>query len=1060
MKRYIIFTVLLAVFLYNAFAQTAAPEITQIVVNETGNVTLTWTPNTSVTDFDHSEVWYQQSYVQGFHKIPNSGNPDYTAYYYVHTDARANNRETDFYVVNYNSNLETFISDTVSAIYLTACFSPDEIQLNWNKIHPSWTGDDFYIYRKAGLGSTWQFLDSTSDTSYQDILVPGYEEYSYKVYYKDASDATASVSNATNPISYSDHQPVTPLITSIAIEPTGYTAIEWEKSPSTNVTTYIIYVKKTTGNWEELGKTGSPDQLFWFDQQTTLYDCEQLRAYAIAAIDNCDETGTNYPDSSKNILILHTPEYKTGDNKIKLLWEPYESMSVTRYEIYTSNDNGNTFVKYAELPATETEYSFINLEIGRYCFKVRAIHEREIGEKPQIITSCHYCVDVYIPQGPEITQIVVDETGGVTLTWIPNTFVTDFDHSEVWYQQSYFPGYNKIPDSENPDYAASHYEHTDARANNRQTDYYVLNYNSALEVLSSDTVSAIYLTACFSSEKIQLKWNQIHPSWTGHAFHIYRKAGVDSDWEFIDSTYNISYQDIPEPGYKDYSYKVYYKDASSATASVSNATDPISYSNHQPITPSITSITIEPDGTTAIEWEKSPSTNVVDYIIYIEKSTGGWEELGRTGSPDEFNWIDRQTTLYDCEQLRTYAIAAIDNCGETGTNYPDSCKNTFVLYNPNYEICDSEIKLLWEPYENMTVTRYEIYISDDNGDTFVKHTELPATETEYSYTDLKTGHYCFKISAIHERGEEEKPQIITSCYYCIDVYVPQEPGASFFHYVSVKDNTIRIRFEVDNTTAVSQKYQIERSETGLDGSYDIITTLESTGSDIISFVDNDPVLNTQNTSYHYLLHALDSCGKAFPAEKPAQSILLTATEDENHHANLEWNHYDGFLTELDYYIIHRYINDELDNTFSATIRSNFFTDINMRIANQALTFAYRITAISNPYNNDYSKIDTAFSNIAPLKRLDSDVWFPNAFAPMGGNKIFRPIYSGIEVETYEFTIFDRYGAAIYQTTEPGGGWDGKINGSVAASGGYGYMLKIKLKNGDRIERRGSMLLVL
>jgi gliding motility-associated-like protein len=291
----------------------------------------------------------------------------------------------------------------------------------------------------------------------------------------------------------------------------------------------------------------------------------------------------------------------------------------------------------------------------------------------------------------------------------------------------------------------------------------------------------------------------------------------------------------------------------------------------------------------------------------------------------------------------------------------------------------------------------------------------------------------------------------------MDVYVPQAPGISFFRRVSVLNNEILIRFEVD-TTAVFQTYQIERSETGLDGSYNVITTINPTNSPVRNFRDADLVLNTQTTSYHYIINTLDSCGKAFPAEKPAQSILLKAVEDENHHANIEWNNYDGYMSGLEFYVIHRYINGEHDNTFYVTTKINSYTDTNVRIANPALSFAYRVAAVSNPYDN---KIDTAYSNIAPLERLESDVWFPNAFAPMGSNKVFRPIYSDMDkVKTYEFTIFNRYGATIYQTTEPGGGWDGKVNGSVAASGGYGYMLKIKLENGDRIERRGSVLLVL
>jgi len=659
---------------------------------------------------------------------------------------------------------------------------------------------------------------------------------------------------------------------------------------------------------------------------------------------------------------------------------------------------------------------------------------------------------------PEVTQIVVDEAGSVTLFWLPNADETDFDHSEVWYQQSYVPDFNKIPDSENFDYTTSYYNHQEAQANNRQTDYYITNYNSSLESFNSEIVSAIYLTACFASEKIQLAWNPIHLSWIDHAFHIYRKAGLDSAWEFVDSTYNLSYQDLPAPGYKDYSYKVYYKDASNTTASVSNTTYPISYSDYQPVTPSITSIAINPDGTTAIEWEKSPSNNVIDYIVYLKKSSEGWELLGRTNSPDEFTWLDEQNPFDSCEEPRTYAVAAVDHCGETGTHYPDSSKSTFALsYAPEYDLCNNEVKLLWQPYESMPVSRYEVYVSDDDGDSFVKYAELPATDTIYSYTDFQTERYCFKVSAVHDRGSGKKPQIITSCQYCMDVPVRQKPGLCFFRYVSVQENEIHLCFEVD-TAAISPKYRIERSVTD-GGYYNVIATLEPTGSAVISFIDADYTLKPQYNSYHYLLHTLDSCGMEFPAEKPAQSILLTATEDENHYATLEWNNYDGFMTELDHYVIHRYINGEFDNVFAVTTTSNSFTDINIHLSNPMLSFAYRITAVSNRYKNELNKRDTALSNIAPLKRLKSDIWFPNAFSPAGSNKIFRPVFSGIEVETYDFTIFDRYGAVIYRTTEPGGGWDGRVNGVVATSGGYGYMLKIKLKNGDRVERRGSMLLV-
>jgi len=654
---------------------------------------------------------------------------------------------------------------------------------------------------------------------------------------------------------------------------------------------------------------------------------------------------------------------------------------------------------------------------------------------------------------PEITQVVVNETGGVTLTWTPNTIAADFDHSEVWYQQVYVPEFFKIPDSESSDYTSNFYEHHDAQANSRLTSYYVANYDRDLNTMASDVINTIYLTACFTIEKIQLSWNHIHPLWTEHAFHIYRRTGDNTTWEFLSSTHSTTFQDDPIP-FVSCSYRVYYKDASDPTASASNITPPISNFERQPITPSITSIEVFPEGTTAIEWERSPSINVADYIVYRSKAAGGWEELGKTGSPDVFNWIHKQTTFDNCTEPRTYAIAALDVCGEVGT-YPDSCKSTLILHEPKYKICDDEIKLIWEPYGSMQVDRYEILVSDDNGENFEKYTSSTADVTEYSFTDLKSGHYCFKISAVHNRGEDEKPQTITSCQYCLDAYFPPKPKPAFFRFVSVIDRDIQICFEVDASDRVS-KYQIERSSTGIDGPYEVIETLTPTGGTVICTVDTDQTLKTQNLSYHYRLSTLDSCHKAFPAEKTAQSILLKAKEDPNTHANLEWNTYDGFQAEIDHYIVRRYINEEIDREFITT--STSYNDTDLRLMNLGFLFSYRITAVSSP---SFTNIrDTAYSNIAPLRRLKSDIWFPNAFTPAGNNKIFRPIYGNeIEVETYELTIFDRYGAVIFRTTEPKGGWNGRISGSIASAGGYGYMLKITTKAGDRIERRGSMLLI-
>lgn len=67
------------------------------------------------------------------------------------------------------------------------------------------------------------------------------------------------------------------------------------------------------------------------------------------------------------------------------------------------------------------------------------------------------------------------------------------------------------------------------------------------------------------------------------------------------------------------------------------------------------------------------------------------------------------------------------------------------------------------------------------------------------------------------------------------------------------------------------------------------------------------------------------------------------------------------------------------------------------------------------------------------------VSFPTAFTPNqdGLNDSFRP---GVfcPVNTYRFTVFDRYGRKVFESSDPVKGWDGNLQGKKAPSGSYVY----------------------
>jgi gliding motility-associated-like protein len=87
-----------------------------------------------------------------------------------------------------------------------------------------------------------------------------------------------------------------------------------------------------------------------------------------------------------------------------------------------------------------------------------------------------------------------------------------------------------------------------------------------------------------------------------------------------------------------------------------------------------------------------------------------------------------------------------------------------------------------------------------------------------------------------------------------------------------------------------------------------------------------------------------------------------------------------------------------------------------------------------------------------------DIFVPNAFTPVGKNRVFKPIPVGIKQLQY-FRIFNRYGQLMYQTSEVGKGWDGVFSGKLQQSGTYVWMVSGIDYTGRPIQKRGTAILV-
>ena len=103
--------------------------------------------------------------------------------------------------------------------------------------------------------------------------------------------------------------------------------------------------------------------------------------------------------------------------------------------------------------------------------------------------------------------------------------------------------------------------------------------------------------------------------------------------------------------------------------------------------------------------------------------------------------------------------------------------------------------------------------------------------------------------------------------------------------------------------------------------------------------------------------------------------------------------------------------------------------------------------------------DSAFISIRVFQS-DPIIFVPNAFTPDndGRNDLLRPIAAGMAKIEY-FRIYNRWGQLVFETSQNGRGWDGKINGSQQATQTYVWEVKATDYKGQPYIQKGTVTLI-
>jgi gliding motility-associated-like protein len=87
---------------------------------------------------------------------------------------------------------------------------------------------------------------------------------------------------------------------------------------------------------------------------------------------------------------------------------------------------------------------------------------------------------------------------------------------------------------------------------------------------------------------------------------------------------------------------------------------------------------------------------------------------------------------------------------------------------------------------------------------------------------------------------------------------------------------------------------------------------------------------------------------------------------------------------------------------------------------------------------------------------ESSLQVPNVFTPNGDglNDEFRVAYKSLK--SYHCVVYNRWGRKVYEGSDPGKGWDGRVGGKYVTPGAYYYIIEATGTDGKKYKEKGDI----
>ena len=429
-----------------------------------------------------------------------------------------------------------------------------------------------------------------------------------------------------------------------------------------------------------------------------------------------------------------------------------------------------------------------------------------------------------------------------------------------------------------------------------------------------------------------------------------------------------------------------------------------------------------------IRWQANAVSANQSYTIY--KWDAKWNDIAVVNEASSENRLYTDVKAHPFERSERYAIStSIPGQQDSPLS---AFHQTIFLKAGDYDKCNHSLSLEWSEYEGAKVGDYTVFGRIGRQ----PYRKLGITpDTIFAADGLEEGaDYNFLVVANLQNGQKSLSNIIS---YTTFEYIWPNSAIVSIDTVLNRQGKVELRGQID--TATNIKCYLMYGWIAENG--EILLCDE-----ITVYASNRFAFEADNQEANYNIGISDFCYMRPGISDNVRPLMVKAVAGAGQ-IDVSWNQSLGEGEEFSVYC-------SIDGTEEMQL-ATAITDLNYVIqcgdiaSATAQNYCVRVESVQN---KRFSRSDDVCVELQP------DVFLPNAFTPNGDglNDTFGPVIASAQITDFEFVVFDRYGGRVFATTNQQERWNGTCGGSYVSAGGYVYYLKIKLHNGQTIERKGAV----